>query len=667
MTVDGAIRSVRGTDVVVALLLALAIVGLTAGTVRQLGRIDDGEKAHDAEAAAGVVASGMSVDLGLGLRGVSVAATYVPSVGGSNAAAGPPTSYAPGATAVGFVPADEDGSPVAGSPVLSAQELDHPDVVGAFDRARDSGGPLLTPPLDLRDGPRSLILAAGYDPGAAGGPPFTSTDRRDRLAGWVVAAVDLDALTAAHAPEGTVARVEDSVTADLPAARADATNEEQVVDIADRRFLVQVDRADGGGVRTAEVLIGLFGVGLGIAAALLYLLARRRQYAAEREADARAAQVRLIGDVAPLVQQSLDLAEVLPSVAVQLSDHFQLRGVALSTGSSRGEQTEVFSMGVDPDTSVKAVLQPPDHLAAGDTLRLALQRGGRSVALLQVVAGSDLDSSDLESLRALSELITAALVNAQLYASQQDALARLRELDGLKTVFLGTASHELRTPATAIAGFAGLLSSSWDRFTEEQRRDFVGRIAANARSLSTVVQDLLDFSLLDRGALHVDLQPVDLGALVAGVVDRLAPAFMEHEVEKDIEPSPLVAGDPAGIERITTNLLTNAVKFSPAGTTIRVAVRADGADALLEVCDQGPGVPPDERERVFSRFYRGTGDAVLQTRGVGIGLSVVSEFVARMHGEVYVDDAPGGGARFRVRIPAASASPIEEVADATAT
>jgi signal transduction histidine kinase len=136
-------------------------------------------------------------------------------------------------------------------------------------------------------------------------------------------------------------------------------------------------------------------------------------------------------------------------------------------------------------------------------------------------------------------------------------------------------------------------------------------------------------------------------------------------VEKEVEPCPLVAGDPAGIERITTNLLTNAVKFSPAGTTIRVAVRAAGSDGLLEVCDQGPGVPPEERERVFTRFYRGSGDAVLQTRGVGIGLSVVSEFVARMHGEVSVDDAPGGGARFRVRIPAATANMIEEVADAT--
>jgi signal transduction histidine kinase len=257
-------------------------------------------------------------------------------------------------------------------------------------------------------------------------------------------------------------------------------------------------------------------------------------------------------------------------------------------------------------------------------------------------------------------------VNAQLYASQQEALARLRELDGLKTVFLGTASHELRTPATAIAGFAGLLTSSWDRFSEEQRVDFVGRIAANARSLSTVVQDLLDFSLLDRGTLSVSLQPLDVGEVVSGVVDRLGPAFTEHEVEASIEPTPPVAADRGGLERVTTNLLTNAVKFSPPDTTIRVAVhRGDDGDVVIEVCDQGPGVPAEERERVFTRFYRGSGDAVLQTRGVGIGLSVVSEFVARMRGSVSVDDAPGGGARFTVRLPVAAVDLLEEVADAT--
>jgi signal transduction histidine kinase len=343
-------------------------------------------------------------------------------------------------------------------------------------------------------------------------------------------------------------------------------------------------------------------------------------------------------------------------VAVQLSDHFGLAGVALSTGSGRASQTELFSLGEAPASTAAAVLQPPKELAAGETLTLALQRGGRSVALLQIVAGRALDGTELESLRALTELVTAAMVNASLFASQQEAMHRLRELDGLKTVFLGTASHELRTPATAIAGFASLLATRWDQFPEDQRRDFAGRIAANARSLSAVVQDLLDFSLFDRGSAAVSLQPIDLGALAESVVHRLEPVFTDHEINCTTVPSPPVAGDGNGLERVVTNLLTNAVKFSPPGSTISVSVAPDGEGATLVVSDQGPGVPLDEREQVFTRFYRGTGEAVVQTRGVGIGLSVVAEFVARMRGEVTVDDAPGGGARFTVRLPAFSAA-----------
>src|SRR5690606_21919779 len=152
-----------------------------------------------------------------------------------------------------------------------------------------------------------------------------------------------------------------------------------------------------------------------------------------------------------------------------------------------------------------------------------------------------------------------------LYASQQRAVTRLRELDTLKTVFLGTASHELRTPATAIGGFASLLADSWDRFDEAERRDMAKRIAANARSLSAVVQDLLDFSLLARGQAALVMTELDLGRSVESVLDRLAATFASHEVVMDIERGVAVRAEEHGVERVVTNLLTNAIKFSPPG------------------------------------------------------------------------------------------------------
>ncbi|MGH9085951.1 MAG: sensor histidine kinase, partial [Acidimicrobiales bacterium] len=222
---------------------------------------------------------------------------------------------------------------------------------------------------------------------------------------------------------------------------------------------------------------------------------------------------------------------------------------------------------------------------------------------------------------------------------------------------------------TAITGFASLLTASWDRFDEQQRRDFVDRIGANARSLSAVVQDLLDFSLLDKGTLAVNVEEIDLPALVGSVVDRLAPMFTEHEVDFSATEAPRIAGDVNGIERIVTNLLTNAVKFSPAGTTITVTAGPSegGYAAEVVVADQGPGVPPEDRQRIFTRFYRGSGEAVVQTRGVGIGLSVVAEFVARLRGEVALDDAPGGGARFTVRLPPSTPSLLAKEASHAST
>jgi signal transduction histidine kinase len=200
-----------------------------------------------------------------------------------------------------------------------------------------------------------------------------------------------------------------------------------------------------------------------------------------------------------------------------------------------------------------------------------------------------------------------------------------------------------------------------DKITEEQRHDFIVRIAANARSLSAVVQDLLDFSLLDREAVPLALTSVGLDQVVKGVIDRLAPMFTDHTIDFSASAADPVLAELNGLERIVTNLLTNAVKFSPPGSTVTVSVGPHEAGAEVVVSDQGPGIPPEERAKVFTRFYRGSGEVVVKTRGVGIGLSVVAELVERMSGRVAVVEAPGGGARFTVWLPRGTVSDDEEV------
>lgn len=564
-------------------------------------------------------------------------------------------SFRPAGQTPGFVPVDSTAR-TAASPLTEGDRRD-PEVVAVLDRSRDNGEITVGRMVELTAGVQPFVVGPVFDRGAAGAPPATTAERRASLVGWVVEPVDLGRLLSEVVPDGAVAVIRQGPVAVTVGERAIPSRlPTGVLERWGHQLEVQAGDPSPvpiGGGTVAAVLATLAAAGAaGYAVADLLRRLRTRR----NESETRAAQIRLIGDVGPLVQQSLELAEVLPAIAVQLSDHFELAGVSLTTFGSDGRPVSLFSTGVPPESGVKAVLRPPDRLLTGDTLVLALERGGRSVAQLRLVAGRTLDATELQSLRAITELVTAAVANASLYASQQEALRRLRDLDALKTGFLGTASHELRTPVTAISGFATLLTDSWDRFDDEQRRHFVERIGANARSLGAVVQDLLDFSLLDRGTIVLSLAEIQLSEAARDVVDRLAPIFTAHEIELETLPCPSISADSNGIERVISNLLTNAVKFSPPGTTVTVWVGPSADEryaAELSVSDQGPGIPADERPHVFTRFYRGSGEEVLRTRGVGIGLSVVAEIVGLLGGAVDVSEAPGGGARFTLRFPAA--------------
>lgn len=639
--------SVTRRDLLLACVASLAVLALAIAGAERSRELTRERRAGEDRAVVSELAVGIALDLQQGIAGVDIAARDATSPTPI------PTGTVPGAVSVSFVPA---GTGSTGGAAAGGDD----DVAAALDRARDSGAVVLTEPVEYGDAQRVLLVAAAYARDPRVGRPLSTADRRARLAGWIVAPVDLAALVRARLPEGAAGEARmGAVTFAATEGNAPERLPQQLVDVGGHHMFVRAGDPTGVGLVGPTIALLAAGALLAIIAAAVVVGVARRLREHEQVAASRTEQVRLIGEVAPLVQQSLELSDVLPSVAVQLSDHFALSGVTMSKGAGGPGGVELFSLGATPDLGVKAALRPPDALAAGETLALALQRGGRSVATLRLVAGRDLDAGELQSLRALTELVTAAIVNAALYASQQEAVRQLRELDALKTVFLGTASHELRTPATAISGFASLLTTSWERFDDKQRRDFADRIAANARSLSSMVQDLLDFSLLDQGTVSVTIEPLDLAALVESVVGRLAPMFTDHEIAFSAEPAPKVDADVNGLERVVTNLLTNAIKFSPSGTTVTVTAgpAGEGYGAQLVVSDQGPGIPEEERQQVFTRFYRGSGDAVVQTRGVGIGLSVVAELIARLRGEVLLDDAPGGGARFTVRLPASSSHP----------
>jgi signal transduction histidine kinase len=558
--------------------------------------------------------------------------------------------------AVGFVRQGDRGFTVEGDVDLPPEAL--AEAVPTLDLARDTALPRITPPVGARGAaPRVYVAAAAYanTSGTGFDRVVASTDqRRAASTGWVVARVDMGALLDRAAPPGIDVEVRDAgvlLGSRAPSAEGGRPDVRVPVLAGDRQWDLLVFGAGSPGRSGA---VGFVGVTVLLAVAVLMLSAwagRARARAVSVGLD-RSRELDLITSLGPVVQESMDLGRILPTIGVHLRDELGLAGVAVAIPAENGANRDVFVLGAVDDGPPSFEL--PLEVPAGATMALSLTRGGRSAGVLRIRAGRSLTHRDMEPVRAAAELTTAAIVNAQLFEQQDEAMRRLRDLDELKTVFLGTASHELRTPVTAIAGFATLLDQRWDEFSAEERRLFVGRIAANSNALETLVQDLLDFARLERGKFVISVEAVDLCEMVREVLDRLALLFSTHNIETDLHETGPVLADRNGIERIVTNLTANAVKYSPAGTTVTVRVAPSLGGAELIVDDQGPGVPEAERTRIFARFFRGVGEAVIRTKGTGIGLAVVKEFVDEMGGEVSVSPAPGGGARFRVLLKAAN-------------
>ena len=237
-------------------------------------------------------------------------------------------------------------------------------------------------------------------------------------------------------------------------------------------------------------------------------------------------------------------------------------------------------------------------------------------------------------------------------AVERDATQRLRSLDEMKNTFLQAVSHDLRTPLAAILGLAITLERGDVKLDETDSRDLAHRIAGNARRLDRLVTNLLDMDRLARGIVTPKLDETDVGALVGRIAEESELVPRERLVTE--LPSVVQRVDIAKVERIVENLLANAVRHAPGSSTIWVRVLPDHSGVVIAVEDDGGGVPDELREVVFEPFRQGP-DAPQHSPGVGVGLTLVRRFAELQGGRAWVQEREGGGASFRVFLPAARA------------
>ena len=240
-----------------------------------------------------------------------------------------------------------------------------------------------------------------------------------------------------------------------------------------------------------------------------------------------------------------------------------------------------------------------------------------------------------------------------------DALNKAREADRLKSQLLSTVSHELRNPLAAIKGFATMLLDTQDELEQAKKREFLQEIDAASDRLTILIDHLLEFARLEAGMLPIKPVPTDLKEVVAGALGHLKIRAPEKPVSLRIHPGlPRVAADPQRLRQVFDNLLDNALKYTPALSSIEIDGVEDTEDSnpvvRISVMDSGPGIPKEQLERIFEPFQQSGENSGPRPGGVGLGLAICRRIIQAHGGHIWAESANGHGATFVITMPVAN-------------
>ena len=242
----------------------------------------------------------------------------------------------------------------------------------------------------------------------------------------------------------------------------------------------------------------------------------------------------------------------------------------------------------------------------------------------------------------------------QLAEAERD-IAHVRKIDKAKTEFVSLASHQLRTPLTSVSWYTEMLLSGDAGIFNEKQKEYLSEIYTGNRRMIDLVDDILNTSRIDMGTLLVNLKIVSLSKIAESVLTELAPLLLEKKlvIKKGFEAKlPKIKADPELIRIVFQNIISNALKYTPAGGSIAIGMKRQNSHVLIEISDSGYGIPEKQKSRIFTKMFRADNIRSKDTDGTGLGLYIVRAIVKQHGGRVWFESEENKGTKFYVSLPA---------------
>jgi two-component system, OmpR family, sensor histidine kinase KdpD len=354
-------------------------------------------------------------------------------------------------------------------------------------------------------------------------------------------------------------------------------------------------------------------------------------------AERRATEAQLLKSTTERFISSEPFGRILDGLAEALLGLFGLASAEISTPNGVGKATT-----------------GDDEIVPGHTISIPLVTGSGSFGALTVVraAGEEpFSPPELGLMKTLAAQTALAIERAALDGEVREARLQV-EASALRAALFSSVTHDLRTPLSSIKASASGLLAEGAHYSDDERRDVLRTVVEEADHLNLIVGNLLDLARVRAGALVPSKQPILIDELIGTVLQRMRRSLADVVVRTTIRPElPPVDADPVQIGQVLSNIIENALRFSPKGSEIHITVARWRSAVQVRVTDQGPGIPPSERDRVFEEFYRR--DAGAGRGGTGLGLAIARAVLVAHGGTISAGAAPGGGTALTFELPIA--------------